>query len=178
MMEFLKRIFATSESTTANSSSPASGAGEAPAGTTISEVLVPILGPPYETPLDLRCPLHGTSNSTISTQTVSFEEDSPEWEAQEAAIDEMFNNDIYPHKVRLYVSTASGMSHYQELSPPFFKVLIDEEVDWKEIHGYTLKMIDRLFGTLEAFEYGRLPVRYIIREKYFEEVGDPWWDPQ
>jgi hypothetical protein len=81
--------------TTPGSTQPQT-AREAPTGTTISEAIVPTIDPPYENPLDLRCPLHWTWDSLLGSRTVKFEEGSHEWEAQEAASEEMWNNEKNP----------------------------------------------------------------------------------
>lgn len=147
-------------------------AAEVPEGTIRSEALVPTVGPPYEEPLDLRCLLHWTTNTNLWFKEVTFEEGSPEAEAQEDAQEEMWNFTIRPQKVRLWLRTAQGMTHYRERSPPFFAVLIDEEVDWAEIHDFVLFTIEKHFGRLEKCGYGRLLVRYIWRERSWDEDVD------
>lgn len=108
------------------------------------------------------------------SKIVKFDKGTAEWEAQEAAYKEMWNNELYPEKVRLNLSVANGMTYYRELSPLYFEVLIDEKVDWKDIHEYVLHVIEKHFEKLEGCGYGRLPIRYIWRGKYFDEVEGPW----
>jgi hypothetical protein len=64
------------------------------------------------------------------------------------------------------------MSHYSGISPPYFEILIYTEVDWKKIHDDVMRTIEKYFGKLEACGYGRLPVRYILRGKTWDDVTD------
>lgn len=147
------------------------------ADTIKSEVHIPSSLPPYESPLDLRYPLHFDHIAT---------KDSPEYidkhELLQAALTTAANELFENHKIYLHIFYAYSMPHYPGgVSPLFFEVDLDpthvEMEYWKEVHAIVLQTIEKYFGQLaaqeeEGLEFLKRPVvRYTAKEDDDEGEG-------
>ena len=114
--------------------------------------------PPYETPLDMRYPLHWNSKANFAKGGMSGIE-PPELEPA--------RDELRPLGVLLDYGDAWGMSHYtrDRASPCFFRVDFEEadESTWTEIHETVVQTIKKHFGHME--EYRKPVIRYVRSNK-------------
>ena len=156
---------------------------EAPAGTRITNAIIPIDtdSPPYESPIDLRCPLHFDNHAqfreTLDRQyppsCYSRDEDlalTPEqaFGAAHDAIDKHWNGIVF-----LEFGVASKVAHNPgKRSPGYFRVKMMEpevsQADWKNVHETVIAAVKMHFGHLE--EYRNAPIRYMTKE-WDEDLG-------
>lgn len=141
---------------------------------TESTVLIPTTSPPYETPLDLRYPLHWASSGYIN---LARDSSTPKVERQAIRLAEtLANKDLHPYgkpepdstgdyligpQVNLVQATYTRhLSTSHTLSPPYFEIgVVDREVS-EELHGAVKDAVERHFGWMGY----RLIVRYVVIE--------------
>lgn len=140
---------------------------------TLTEAYIPSTGPPYETPLDLRFPLHWDHHR--STRRIVHEECSHEGAAEKAAGDDLWNCIFYPEKLYLRRCIAEDIRHYPEgISEPYFEVMIDISEAWSmDIHKYVVATIEKYFG--DATHIIRYAVGYQTQEVVDSDDGG-WED--
>lgn len=128
-----------------------------PPGTSKSEVYIPDESPPYETPLDLRFPLHWDTKAEFKKR-----------DCLQPAL-KLVQAELRPLGVFFHYGVARGMSHYSGCSPRYFRVDFDEahESTWQEIHQTVVQSIRKHFG---VEEYQNPVIRYVRSEKF-----DDWY---
>lgn len=121
-----------------------------PPGTILSRAYIPTTGPCYETPLDLRVPLHWSS-ILFSTMPRPYQPQSIEVSAAKSAVCSEFE----PLGVFVTLKTAIEVPHVPGTKcPPFFHVEIQDDTKWdtwKDIQGTVFKTITKHFAHLEGF---------------------------
>lgn len=132
-----------------------------------TEAYVPTTGPPYETPLDLRFPLHWDNtarNKWVNSEGSPHRELPPGRAAEEAACDDLWNYVLYPGRIKLRRCIAEGIEHYPEgISEPYFQIHIDTPDAWsKEIHEFVVMTIEKYFGKLEGYIHEKPIIRYVV----------------
>lgn len=130
-----------------------------------AEVYVPRTSPPYETPLDLRFPLHWDEHATIDPNHVNG---SPERAHAEAMWEE-----LHPFGISAQLGVAVGISHYRGgQSPPFFQMALYSEDSgaWKDVYDIVVRSIQKHFGHLA--EYAKPIIRYTVYEMDWDEEPD------
>ena len=115
---------------------------DAPEDTIQDDVYIPTSLPPYESPLDLRYPMH--FDHIAQKEIPQRCETGALREAIDTAANELFER----HGIFLQIFFAWNMSHYPGgTSPPFFEVDLSPDLvtlDYgKEIHGTVLQTIER-----------------------------------
>ena len=132
-----------------------------PVGTTKSEAFIPSEGPAYETPLDLRYPLHWDEHAHF--QEI---EDLPARieEAFEAAKFEIGDGD----GVIVRMGVASKMLHYSGTSPLYIRV----DVRHKTSHERFSRTILEQFAHLEVQQ--RPVIRFVLMADYEYDTPNVW----
>lgn len=146
---------------------------------TETEAYIPTAGPPYESPLDLRFPLHW--DTTASTKCVEYEGYfphellSPGILAEKAARHDLWNYIFHPGKLSLSRCIADHIKHYPEgISAPYYEIPIDAPEAWNmDIHEFVMMTIEKCFGQLEGYE--KPIIRYVVaREEEEDDDHDDW----
>lgn len=136
-----------------------------PQGTVESKVYIPAQPgfPAYETPLDLRFPLHWDTQAHFSGLQLHYSDTQPSSPFQTGLL--RAHNELRPLGVIFDYGRASGMTHYKGCSPYYFLVDYEEAEDeaWPQIHEKVLETMLKHLGHLEE---GQNPVlRYARVEK-------------
>ena len=145
-------------------SSPATAT---PQGMIKSEVYIDEESPPYETPLDLRYPLHwdSTAEFVVGGEIGVV---PPELELAQA--------ELLPIGIWLSYGQAWGMCHYTGQSPFYFRAEYDDDQKVrqairKDIHDKVVHTIQKHLGHLE--EHRKPVIRYVKSDESLD-YGDEY----
>lgn len=140
-----------------------------PQGTIEAKVYIPVQPgfPPYETPLDLRFPLHWDTQAHFSGLQLHCHGKHPSSPFQLAV--KLAHDELQPLGVIFDYGRASGMTHYSGLSPYYFQVDFEEaeEDAWSQVHEKVLQAILKHLGHLEE---GQNPVIRFARVEKDEDM--------